>query len=325
MKLSELSGNIRYITLDANILVGNVAILKSYKNRIYICDDVAEQFLCFSIEDGKHVFTLDRRGQGPGEFVSAHAFSINEYLQCIEIPDWGNRKIIRFSLDGDFISEQQISFFGACLEAIDSNQYIVFTNYTMNNDESNNVLLLNKDYTIHKQYLPFDKKLRNLSFFYPVRLLPQGNHWLLSLPFSYQIYSISAEGAEIAYSLDFGGNEIDNQTFDLLIETDSPLERIKSQKRFFDRLGTGKSCWNVSCFYDSEQITGFQFEFQKKHNWFLRSKKRSQDLIISQLADETGRTFDGMMLYFSNNQLFAIENSMEMETTQLMVIDLSDF
>ncbi len=333
-KLSWLSNHIRYIELDPKALLGEIAILKASQNRIYVYDDKGKQLVCFSAENGKRIFTIDKYGRGPGEILGITSFCINRYLQCIEVMDWGNLKILRFDMNGQFISEQKYSFPGHYFEALDSASYVVFTNYLPNRSSDNqyfNLLFTNRNYQIVKEQLPFDPRLNNLSFCYPTRMLPYGKDWLLSLPFSYDIYKISSKGVDTLYTIYFPGHEMDRDAFDMLKNWDEANTKdakyacLQTQSKFFDQLNNSNVCFFIENFYESDRIIGFQFSCQKKAHLFLHSKKNKKDMVISKLLYDDGSNFNGKFHYFDDNKLFASVEDRDREEFKIMIMDLSEF
>ncbi|MDR3267895.1 MAG: 6-bladed beta-propeller [Tannerella sp.] len=324
-KLSEISANSRFLKLDSSILTGEVSILKTFNENIYIYDDIGKELVCFSMKDGKHLFTIDNYGEGPGEFVHFTNFAINPYLHCLEIVDNQSKKILRFDMnDGSFIAEFKILFNGHYVEPLDGNHYVVFSNHLPGTSHS--VLITDEKYNVVSEHLPSDTKLAGLALLYPVRMLDGENHRLLSLPFSNEIYSISSDGGvTLRYSLDFPGCEPNDNLFDVLNSSGSPFEMVLSQKTFLDRLGSGKYCWDVECFYDSEQLTGFQFRLQKKQYWFLHSEKMNRDWVISQLVSDDGEVFMGKMHCFDHNRLIASVYNEHTDQLKILIIDLTDF
>ena len=208
---------------------------------------------------------------------------------------------------------------------MNAERYVVFTNYLPVAGD-HGILITDKDFNVIEKYLYLDGRLLGLAFSNTTRMLPQGNHLLLSQPFSYDIHSISIDGVDIKYMIDFPGYAIDNHTFDLLKEKGTPFEKIQSQKVFLETLNSGNSCWFIENFYESEKIIGFQFTFQKKKHLFLRSKKRNEDIVISKMFLDDGSNFNGYLHCFDNNKLIAsVESDRDTEGLKVMIIDLTNY
>jgi hypothetical protein len=76
LKFNDLIEDYKYIKLETNenCLIGEVRQFQIYKSNIYILTDVVN---CFDPE-GKFLFSINRKGRGPDEFIQIHNFSIDE-------------------------------------------------------------------------------------------------------------------------------------------------------------------------------------------------------------------------------------------------------
>lgn len=102
----ELIDSVRYIPLQSikgDIFIGNIEKVISLNDRFYVLDTkTARGLFCFDM-NGRHLFSLNQRGNGPGEFVSISDFDVNEDLKQIYVYDEGNGRMSLFNLDGDYL------------------------------------------------------------------------------------------------------------------------------------------------------------------------------------------------------------------------------
>lgn len=110
-RLSEIASSIRYVKLESPV---HTYIPFSYKiiphdDQIFIlsADNSGDYLACFS-SDGKFRFKIQRRGKGPGEYMSINDFLIDVLEKKVLILDEFSKKIIRFGLDGSFEDEASI-------------------------------------------------------------------------------------------------------------------------------------------------------------------------------------------------------------------------
>jgi hypothetical protein len=79
-------------------------LLILYDNKVFVFD-----------RKGSYLTQINRKGQGPGEYLSITSFFINEKDNVICLIDGVNRKVLFFSLDNfQFISEIKMSFKSSC-------------------------------------------------------------------------------------------------------------------------------------------------------------------------------------------------------------------
>lgn len=108
LKLSDISTDIRYVKLESrnDIYIPFSYNMVVYKNRIYIVGYKNQSaFLSCFDENGKLLFLLMNKGQGPGEYVNIDDIIINPYSDEIELLDSYSQKILKYDLDGNFLYE----------------------------------------------------------------------------------------------------------------------------------------------------------------------------------------------------------------------------
>ena len=77
--LDTFNYNVRYVRLETNehCLIGRVSKSLIRQNKIYVADfNNAIALFVFDLQ-GKHLFTIDRRGKGPGEYLKITDFDID--------------------------------------------------------------------------------------------------------------------------------------------------------------------------------------------------------------------------------------------------------
>ncbi|MEG1729554.1 MAG: 6-bladed beta-propeller [Bacteroidaceae bacterium] len=125
----------RYVQLETSpkCLIGEVEQLLLEDDRIYV---VSNGVYCFN-KAGKFLFSVDKKGRGPGEFVTINSVSLSNGR--LYIHDCGERKVLSFnSKTGVFAGEKAIPYPVPRLYVADST-YIVdrseFTSTLVKNDE----------------------------------------------------------------------------------------------------------------------------------------------------------------------------------------------
>ncbi len=108
------SGSIRFVpelTIDDTSMPedtffeGVLSIVSDNDGNIYICDYKANNIKKFNAS-GKHLKTIGRKGQGPGEFNMPFEISVTN--DKLIVWDMGNRRLCAFTADGEFIKSVQI-------------------------------------------------------------------------------------------------------------------------------------------------------------------------------------------------------------------------
>lgn len=120
--------SIQYIKLettsDDNALISNInKIILDENQNIYIHDNLNK---IFTFNDrGILKYVIDRKGQGPEEYIKINNFSLNENKNRIEILDLSKKKIVCYNLsDGSFLEAFDLHQFAYSIFPIEDNAYL---------------------------------------------------------------------------------------------------------------------------------------------------------------------------------------------------------
>jgi hypothetical protein len=160
-KISQLFPNSEIIPLETNSsgLMGlSFFRIEPFQDRIYILNQLSshQNILCFD-NDGHHLFTLDKKGEGPGEYTYLGDFFIDRKKEQL-ILDSENNRFYYFDKDGQFLFVKQSDddYFSRQICSYKDSVYFVF------NDQS----VLPKEYDL----LTVDPETMNI-----VKKSPAGN------------------------------------------------------------------------------------------------------------------------------------------------------
>jgi len=104
--LSYISDDIRYISLDNSILIGDITSFEIARNSIYVnsCDTLLIKY----DRTGQNPQRIGRRGRGPGEYATCKFYAIDNNSGKIYIHG-RNYSILVYSGDGNFLKSIQLS------------------------------------------------------------------------------------------------------------------------------------------------------------------------------------------------------------------------
>ncbi len=120
---------IRFIPLETSndVLIGAINKIVVTKNRFYIVDAFsAECVFIFNLE-GKLISKIKAKGKGPGEYTYIAGFAYDPYNNELVLVDCFLKKVIRYDLDGNYLSEQFYEFRPQSIGFIDKNTYVIET------------------------------------------------------------------------------------------------------------------------------------------------------------------------------------------------------
>lgn len=121
VSFSNIVEEYKYVVLETTTesLIGNVEKLIVHNSRIYIHSG---GIFCFDM-NGNFLYTINKRGKGPGEFIKINSLSIDNNI--IYIYDNSLAKILCYNTrNGNFIKSYKIPYSVPSIEVLDSMLYI---------------------------------------------------------------------------------------------------------------------------------------------------------------------------------------------------------
>jgi hypothetical protein len=122
--IGDFFEKIRYVPLETseNILVGGFTFTDYYQDKVYIQYYERNEIYIFS-KTGKHIRTISSQGKGPQEYIGIGNFTIDPFNNKLILVDSGGKKLMRYSLDGNYVDEVKLDFFPRGIYVIDSKHY----------------------------------------------------------------------------------------------------------------------------------------------------------------------------------------------------------
>lgn len=102
--LDIVSFDIIELELSEKSIIDKI-IRVEYLDSMFLVQTIDELF-AFS-NDGAFICRYSSKGKGPGEYLSIYSFVVNSEKQLVYIIDEGARKMLMFSIDGEFICENK--------------------------------------------------------------------------------------------------------------------------------------------------------------------------------------------------------------------------
>jgi hypothetical protein len=192
-------------TTDSSLLKG-IQKIKYFDNKYYVFDGSMSRILFFD-NKGKYINKIDAKGNGPGEYENIINFNLKETSRQIEII--ATFDIFNYDLNASFINKFALptsNWRHRSMEHLDEKNYVLYRSAApgepvlqiVSKDESKEV----KDLYIETFYL---NSLRTAEIFSRDE---QGNLYF-TLPFLNEVYRITPDSLEIAYTWDFGSKTND--------------------------------------------------------------------------------------------------------------------
>lgn len=132
--LNEFISVERYIQLetDSNSFISEATKVSISNDRIYVLDQRKLMGLFIFDIEGRFLFKIQKLGIGPGEYRIISDFYIDDINQQITLLADG-RRLIKFDIDGNFISEQKLPGFHYSFYLPFENSSFALANLTLSN------------------------------------------------------------------------------------------------------------------------------------------------------------------------------------------------
>jgi len=185
------------------------------KDRIYILDERFSAILMYDI-NGNFIGNVGNKGIKKGEFVLIEDVYYDEFNDILLALCNTPNKLIKFSLDGKFLSETYLKFYASDLIVENKNSIYFYVN--QNNSplaQQFNVLRTDSNFNVLDRAFKIppqnDKAISSTG-----GLIKGDKNIYFSLPYERNIYEINSNGIKLKYKVDFGkeGN-IDDVDFKL--------------------------------------------------------------------------------------------------------------
>ncbi len=216
--ISPLLDTVRYVRLELTdqSIIGSIDKVIVFENQIYILDRQTASLMVYDSE-GKFLFKILKIGQGPGEYVQLDFFDIDREKKQIVLTDLMNYWIMRYDLEGNYISRQKIPYWSEGVAPIHNKGIALYANFRNNKEQLEdeyNLLYLDSLMRVEKAFFSYNSS----NFENPlVRFsIPQGgsfyyynNDFYFFSSIESVVYQVAPQGLISKYRFDFGKDNFD--------------------------------------------------------------------------------------------------------------------
>ena len=206
--LFEYFKKIDLIPLETNneVLIGRMYQIIYHENQYYVFDDHRTQNLIHIFDEtGKFISKIDKRGQGPGEYIRVNEMIINPFTGNIDLLDHRG-DIYSYDLSGNFIKKIRVTdpeFLSVHrFVALNEKTYVFYSFFHQFQIIYYNIEEMK---IIHQAYEEnsFSSTFSNFSFSY------YRGKWYFCRPFDNMTYMLGNDSLTNAYIWDFGKHNYD--------------------------------------------------------------------------------------------------------------------
>ena len=207
INLSELFDNIEPVYLETNdsSLIGDNPKISFTEKHIFIRSENTIKIFDF---EGKFLKSIDKRGEGSGEYNNISDFYINKKLERIEILDKGQKKILNYTYDGEYLGNVSLGFRGTKIVRDAENSLYVYCGYVR---DENNIYKINviDDKDRHSFYEIDEKKSQYLHIMNQIYFHKNNEDDILFFePFNDTIYTLHSHELKPKYVISYNGRNV---------------------------------------------------------------------------------------------------------------------
>lgn len=286
-----------------SVLIGKIDKAIVYQDRLYVGDFSKTNAVYIFDMQGKFCHKISRQGRGPEEYLRLYDMFIDPHTGELKLLSRMDRRILAFSGDGTiFKGVQKIP--KMFMELIPSpGGYVGFSaNYSEDRENPFNLWLLDKELQITGKEFRIDpvwesKWSSNVTVFSNFR----DTVCYVPAVQNFGVYKLDGEHFSLAYSFDFGKNQIPvaDMTYD------EYLKYSREHPEYVTRL---------DCFQETDRFLICQFLFNGQNRLGLYDKENAQTSVCS-LSPYAGKYFIsfGNIVNFSSDYLITSVNASEMQ------------
>lgn len=304
IKLSEIIDSIVYIPLETNgqSLLGNIDRIIGMENGNFLIVDknlVSEVLVFDSV--GHFLNKIGKKGSAPSEYVMIE--DIAYYNQTAYIWDSSSRKILEYSLDGNWKNSYRFDYVAYSFSCINPNEFVFYCDYVPNNNllkenKYPNYIKFNVKTGLIDSDLYFDKDVPSHAFLLSLNNLSNN---LIYSTMNDTIYMVEGGLLKQKYVLNYKDKYKRNRENYLKDMSFSSSDATNSDKCIFPQLITYFECNNMNLLFLRMGST-FYYVLYYPETGVCREASSTTNPIVNDI-DETAQ----FIIYYSkDNVLYSV-------------------
>lgn len=245
-----------------DFLIGEIKKVVVHDNKVFVLDEkITQKLFCFDIS-GKYLFTVGKRGNGPGEMDTPRDFDItNDRIYIID----RKCQVYSFDMSGNYLSTLRLPFLSVNICAFNDSTLFFYNNSYMD------------EYKFHlAQVNIFDKSIE--SFAFPFRT-PYEEKYGVAQAFSRNrqsalvckifcdtLFTLTNNRLTPAYAIDFPDKQPAN-----IFESEKLMEGVSSSSKYWRFFSLGFSETTKYLYFSSSNYNILYHVLNKEtleHKWF---------------------------------------------------------
>jgi hypothetical protein len=295
MKLSEFFTDFQMVRLETSddVLIGEIRRIKQANGKIYVSDGHG---LYIFDQSGKCLSSINKKGQGPGEYSGLQDFAVDGENIVI----WSNaaRKLLVYRESGEFVSEYKLTHWALVMSPPIDHNYLLYSGNQIGDGNNYKLHVINNEGETDIKFLQIDAvKSKYLHIIQEYNFTKYKDKLRFFEAYNDTIYTITKDKIEPAFYVDFKGKNIPQSFFDRGFENLMKFMQSFSQQDY---------AVGVSFFAENEQAKMFCSYYQNKGKLTVFDAQKKTSQTFSSIQDDV--FFNSLKLNVDEFRYFAGEN-----------------
>jgi hypothetical protein len=314
---SQIFSAVDYIPIptDNDFLIGNIDKLLVTENNVLIMDKyITHSVFIFDKMSTKKI-QLYKQGNGPGEYISMQDVFFDSDKQEVAIYCNMRKKLLYYNLEGKFVREKPVSFFGARFSPVGKNE-VMFCEYFINHTGKKrkkypNIILSSRIGDIKSSADFFFEDVDVSIVWSSLPDFSKVDERVVSIKPDHCniVYHVSEDSIFPAYQLDFGKYNIDARYWKKARENNVTLKRVD------DYCNSLELCESYCILEDADYLF-FNYKQKNKIYTAFYSKKTKKLINANAFMNDMDQITAFYPIYIQDKKIYCILSSEDIITAK---------
>lgn len=254
----------RIIKLETgdDFLIGEIKKVIVHNNKVFVFDEkIVEKLFCFDIS-GKYLFTVGKRGNGPGEMDTPRDFDIsNDRIYIID----RKCQVYIFDMNGNYLSTLRLPFLSVNICTFNDSTLFFYNNSYMDEFKFHLAKVNTLDKSVESFAFPFRTSFEE-KYGVAQAFSRNGQSALVCKIFCDTLFRLTNNRLTPAYAIDFPNKQPAN-----IFESEKLMEEVSSSSKYWRFFSLSFSETTRHLYFVSSNYNILYHVFNKEtleHKWF---------------------------------------------------------
>ena len=211
---SQLFDSVKYVVLENcdDCLIGSIEKVVFFDNKFFVLDSKQNILFAFS-ESGKFMWKINKRGNGPGEYLYIRDFDIDDNRLYLFDP---RRNILEYDLSGNFIRKYSLNNKYGTSILVNNGLFYINTCNNPSTEGNYHLLIMDNYGKNFKNGIPITQKNligKCVTFNQRNSFMRYHDKIRFFMPFSTKVFSITGNKISVQYYFDFKNKNLPENFF----------------------------------------------------------------------------------------------------------------